>query len=159
MMDILMSETCWAHNKWNKIASDNKLVFHSSIMFVLSLDIKKNIYIKLVTQETSTVRHKRALATTRDISRQNFICFKTFSTDNSTQLHCSHDTLLTSVWTQPYKVTACAFLSVNTMKTGYIQRYRKSSQQFLMFVWPCILNMKWFVRPTWCNNYDLLINQ
>jgi len=28
-----------------------------------------------------------------------------------------------------------------------------------MFVWPCILNMKWFVRPTWCNNYDLLINQ
>ena len=28
----------------------------------------------------------------------------------------------------------------------------------LMFVWPYILNMKWFVRPTWCNNYDLLIN-
>jgi len=22
MMDILMSETCWAHKKWNKIASD-----------------------------------------------------------------------------------------------------------------------------------------
>ena len=31
-MDILMSETCWAHNKWNKIASDVKLVFHSSTM-------------------------------------------------------------------------------------------------------------------------------
>ena len=30
MMDILMSETCWAHKKWNKIASDMKLVFHSS---------------------------------------------------------------------------------------------------------------------------------
>jgi len=29
-MDILMSETCWAHNKWNKIASDIKLVFYSS---------------------------------------------------------------------------------------------------------------------------------
>ena len=29
-MDILMSETCWAHNKWNKIKSDIKLVFHSS---------------------------------------------------------------------------------------------------------------------------------
>ena len=26
-MDILMSETWWAHNKWNKIASDIKLVF------------------------------------------------------------------------------------------------------------------------------------
>jgi len=30
MMDILMSETCWAHKKWNKVASDIKLVFHSS---------------------------------------------------------------------------------------------------------------------------------
>ena len=30
MMDILMSETCWAHKKWNKIASDIKLVFYSS---------------------------------------------------------------------------------------------------------------------------------
>ena len=29
-MDILMSETCWAHNKWNEIASDIKWVFHSS---------------------------------------------------------------------------------------------------------------------------------
>ena len=30
MMDILISETCWANKKWNKIASDIKLVFHSS---------------------------------------------------------------------------------------------------------------------------------
>ena len=29
-MDILMSETCWAHKKWNKVASDIKLVVHSS---------------------------------------------------------------------------------------------------------------------------------
>ena len=28
-MDI-MSETCWAYNKWNKISGDIKLVFHSS---------------------------------------------------------------------------------------------------------------------------------
>ena len=31
MMDILMSETCWAHKKWNKIESDIKLVFYSPI--------------------------------------------------------------------------------------------------------------------------------
>jgi len=31
MMDILMSETCWAHKKWNKIASDIKLVFCFSL--------------------------------------------------------------------------------------------------------------------------------
>jgi len=30
MMDILMSETCWAHKKWNKIASDIKLVSYSA---------------------------------------------------------------------------------------------------------------------------------
>ena len=30
MMDILTSETCWAHKKRNKIASDIKLVFYSS---------------------------------------------------------------------------------------------------------------------------------
>ena len=39
-MDILMSETCWAHNKWNKIASDIKLVFHSSIFVVCPPDRK-----------------------------------------------------------------------------------------------------------------------
>ena len=32
-MDILMSETCSARNKWNKIASVIKLVFHSSAMW------------------------------------------------------------------------------------------------------------------------------
>jgi hypothetical protein len=32
MTDILMSETCCVHKKWNKIASDIKLVFHSSTM-------------------------------------------------------------------------------------------------------------------------------
>ena len=36
-MDILMSETCWAHNKWNKIASDIRLVFHSSTIKISRL--------------------------------------------------------------------------------------------------------------------------
>jgi len=35
MMDILMSETCWAHKKWNKIASDIMLVFHSSTITMM----------------------------------------------------------------------------------------------------------------------------
>jgi len=34
MMDVLMSETCWAHKKWNKIASGIKLVFYSSIILL-----------------------------------------------------------------------------------------------------------------------------
>ena len=35
VMDILMSETCLAHKKWNKIASDIKLVFHSSTITMM----------------------------------------------------------------------------------------------------------------------------
>ena len=34
-MDILMSETCWAHNKWNKIESVIKLAFHSSTIAMM----------------------------------------------------------------------------------------------------------------------------
>jgi len=36
-MDILMSETCWAHKKWNKIGSDMKLVFYSSTHFNITI--------------------------------------------------------------------------------------------------------------------------
>jgi len=35
MTDILMPETCWAHKKWNKIASDIKLVFYSSTITMM----------------------------------------------------------------------------------------------------------------------------
>ena len=34
-MDILMSETCSAYKKWNKIASDIKLVFYSSTITMM----------------------------------------------------------------------------------------------------------------------------
>ena len=39
MMDILVSETCWVHNKWNKIASDIKFVFHSSTITMMHVPI------------------------------------------------------------------------------------------------------------------------
>ena len=35
MMDILTPETCWVHKKWNKIASDIKLVFYSSVITMM----------------------------------------------------------------------------------------------------------------------------
>jgi hypothetical protein len=46
-MDILMSKTCWAH-KWNKIASDIKLVFHSSTIAMMHgpINIRFIIYIE-----------------------------------------------------------------------------------------------------------------
>jgi len=39
-----MSETCWAHKKWNKIASDIKLVFHSSIIAIMHGPINIRLY-------------------------------------------------------------------------------------------------------------------
>ena len=43
-MDILISETCWTHNKWNKIASVIKLVFHSStIRWMIRVTLAVNI--------------------------------------------------------------------------------------------------------------------
>jgi len=39
MMDILMSETCWARKKWNKIASDIKLVFYFSTITMMQVPI------------------------------------------------------------------------------------------------------------------------
>jgi len=44
MMDILMSETCWAHKKWNKISSDIKLVFHSSTITMMHGPINVKCY-------------------------------------------------------------------------------------------------------------------
>jgi len=41
MVDILMSETCWAHKKWNKIASDIKLVFYSSTLNCMLSSLSK----------------------------------------------------------------------------------------------------------------------
>ena len=35
MMNVLMSEVCWEHKKWNKIASDIKLVFYSSTITMM----------------------------------------------------------------------------------------------------------------------------
>ena len=49
MMNILMSETCWEHKKWNKIASDIKLVFYSSTNL--------NSYVSFVLALNETMRH------------------------------------------------------------------------------------------------------
>jgi len=35
IIDILMPEKCWARKKWNKVASDIKLVFHSSTITMM----------------------------------------------------------------------------------------------------------------------------
>ena len=49
-MDILMTETCWAHSKWNKIASSIKLVFHSSTSIYVSV-FSKALPVCLISQQ------------------------------------------------------------------------------------------------------------
>ena len=44
IMDIFMSETCWAHKKWNKIASDFKLVFYSWTITMMYGPINIKLY-------------------------------------------------------------------------------------------------------------------
>jgi len=61
MMDILMSETCWAHKKWNKIASVIKLVFYSSTVTMIhgTINIRFNflsdfsVILQLLQQNTT----------------------------------------------------------------------------------------------------------
>ena len=56
-MDILMSETCWRHNKWNKIASDIKLVFHSSTIEVDNYPIETSLKYTLQVLNKSYLLH------------------------------------------------------------------------------------------------------
>jgi hypothetical protein len=61
VMDILISETCWAHNKWNKIASDIKLVFHSSTIAMMHgpINIRLVSQYSLLSSRVLTVHWKR----------------------------------------------------------------------------------------------------
>jgi len=55
MMGVLMSETCWAHKKWNKLASDIKLVFYSSTITMTHGPI--NIRCRVSLQNKINLRH------------------------------------------------------------------------------------------------------
>jgi len=66
MMAILMSETCWAHKKWNKIPSDIKMVFYSStitmmhgpinIIFWSVVSVCSSLYMKALHIQWTTPR-------------------------------------------------------------------------------------------------------
>ena len=71
MMDILMSETCLVHKKWNKIASDIKLVFYFSTPFLELMSCRSpwvngrcvRLTTDLCIMQNSDVRHPRCVST------------------------------------------------------------------------------------------------
>ena len=57
-MDILMSETCWAHNEWNKIAVTSSWSFIRQIFKALTLEVEgtrvpRNVRIYVPNNEAS----------------------------------------------------------------------------------------------------------
>jgi len=62
MMDILMSETCWAHKKWNKIAGGIKSVFYSSNTLMFDILI---VRCSRHNETRHTIRHTLRLGTHR----------------------------------------------------------------------------------------------
>ena len=83
-MDILMFETCWAHSKWNKKASDIKLVFHSTLAMMHGpinirfkftyLHILKVVSVHLVGFKSWDHRTYRAMIADRKMCFVLYIC-------------------------------------------------------------------------------------
>jgi len=76
MMDILMSETCWAHKKWNNIASDIKLVFYSSSVLHVWKRFRLNAILQIYTKNYLPL--KSPLITTRlhEVRLKVYKCFE-----------------------------------------------------------------------------------
>jgi len=77
MMDILMSETCRVHKKWNKIASDIKLVFYYSTITKMHspINIRYNIYFSFTGSVYKRKKRKledKAICISRKIWRHKF---------------------------------------------------------------------------------------
>jgi len=72
MMDILMSETCWAHQKWNKVASEVKLVFYSSSITMMHGPINIRLYNTTPTQpHWNSNTHRTKNNTTNVVIQEN----------------------------------------------------------------------------------------
>ena len=84
MMDKLMSETCWAHKKWNKKASDIKLVFYSSAITMMhgpiNIRLHKVVWINISvpTATTWTLQIITAICTATSITNYEltFVIFQ-----------------------------------------------------------------------------------
>ena len=134
-MDILMSETCWAHKKWNKIASDIKLVFYSSTIRMMHGPINTRYWVwcchSLMQQSNAQSFHHQLLEEPFYISMQY--------TENvsTTYPGCLEGVKrlvdvynVTSVWKCQY---------VWPKHVAVLYKKYKNTPKNLTFRWPCIM--------------------
>ena len=82
MMDTLMSETCWAHKKWNKIASDIRLVFYSST--------NKSMHLYLLYILQSTQLYSKSIGYSDVLRLKNVMVRLSWEPCSSLQCGCAH---------------------------------------------------------------------
>ena len=93
MIDILMSETCWAHKKWNKIASDINLVFYSSTILrrCVHNNWKKRSYVFKYYRSSARLAHSRAAASVESkmatMEHKTFCVREFIKTESVTAVH------------------------------------------------------------------------
>jgi len=107
MMDILMPEIFWAHKKWNKIASDIKLVFYSSAM-CLTVFVPISLVIWRAKCEPCT--HSSALnglCLLYSRSGHRMPCFLGGSRRTGFGFFCDNTWRLSVVCYQPFERTHC----------------------------------------------------
>ena len=104
MIDILMSETCWARKKWNKIASDINLVFYSSSIF-------QNIIRELIFKtRTST----RGLTWIFVVIFRNWFCqYEKFTHRNNKTFNQPYLFIYLTLWSTS-RYTMTSYLSLST---------------------------------------------
>ena len=108
MMDI-MSETCWAHKKWNKIASDIKLVFYSSTLCLFySHKLERLWKREFVVQSKSSAGYflRQICKTTDDAA----VSTNGFPADIRTPHPKNTTPQLTASWTYPVRRYYVSFL-------------------------------------------------
>jgi len=78
MMDILMSETCWAHKNWNKIASDIKLVFNSSSVLHGWKRFRLNVILQIYTKYYLPLESPLITTRLHEVRLKDYKCYEEY---------------------------------------------------------------------------------
>ena len=150
-MDILMSETCWAHNKWNKIASDIKLVFHSSSIAMMHGPINIRFFVFFNGSLFSAPLSSSAL-----LLLSSFVSLLIFKVSSSFTVSCQ----VSSAYQRANKTAVAVWFIFTERRNKNSERKANFSVgRCTMAMWPigqpssrkhyvCIVSSNWFNNPS-----------